>query len=117
MTLDPLRRTRRRAERRDTATGWSTANPILAAGEIGVVSDLNTFKIGDGETAWNDLDYPANPTIAAILETIDTKNEEQDAALEALTSLLNQQSGTIETLVTQAELGTLDDFTNALNGP
>ena len=43
--------------RHDTATNWTTANPILAEGEVGVETDTNKFKIGDGVTAWNSLDY------------------------------------------------------------
>lgn len=43
--------------RRDTAANWTTANPVLGAGEIGVESDTNTFKMGDGVTAWASLDY------------------------------------------------------------
>ena len=34
---------------------WSRLNPILMKGEIGVNSDLNTYKIGDGETSYLDL--------------------------------------------------------------
>ena len=49
-------------QRRDTAANWSAANPILAEGELGIVTDTKGYKIGDGVTHWNDLDYPANPT-------------------------------------------------------
>ena len=49
-------------QRRDTAANWSSANPILAEGEIGIVTDTKGYKIGDGSTAWNDLAYPSNPT-------------------------------------------------------
>lgn len=41
--------------RRGTASEWSTANPVLAVGEIGVVTDDLSYKIGDGSTAWNSL--------------------------------------------------------------
>lgn len=34
---------------------WSNENPILMKGEIGIDSDLNTYKIGDGETKYLDL--------------------------------------------------------------
>ena len=34
---------------------WSNENPILMKGEIGIDSDLNTYKIGDGETSYLDL--------------------------------------------------------------
>jgi hypothetical protein len=41
--------------RRGTAAQWSTANPVLAVGEIGLVTDDLSYKIGDGVTAWNAL--------------------------------------------------------------
>ena len=43
--------------RRATADQWSSVNPILADGEIGVDLDNNKFKIGDGLTDWNTLTY------------------------------------------------------------
>lgn len=50
-------------QRRDTAANWSTTNPILAEGEIGIITDgAKGYKIGDGVTRWNALEYPANPT-------------------------------------------------------
>ena len=44
-------------QRRGTASQWTTANPILAAGEIGFETDNNKFKIGDGINHWADLGY------------------------------------------------------------
>lgn len=43
--------------RRDTAANWTSANPTLAAGEMGVETDTDQFKIGDGTTAWTSLGY------------------------------------------------------------
>lgn len=43
--------------RRDTSTNWSTNNPTLAAGEIGFDTTVKKFKIGDGSTVWNNLEY------------------------------------------------------------
>jgi Major tropism determinant N-terminal domain len=43
--------------RRDTATNWTTANPVLALAEPGVETDTNKMKIGDGTTAWDKLQY------------------------------------------------------------
>jgi hypothetical protein len=43
--------------RRDTAADWTSANPTLAEGEIGVETDTDSFKIGDGATAWTSLSY------------------------------------------------------------
>lgn len=49
-------------QRRDTAANWAAANPILAEGELGIITDTKGYKIGDGVTHWNDLAYPSNPT-------------------------------------------------------
>lgn len=43
--------------RNDVATAWSTANPVLMKGEIGIETDTNKFKIGDGVKAWSALSY------------------------------------------------------------
>lgn len=43
--------------RRDTAANWTTENPTLAAGEPGLETDTGKIKYGDGQTAWNTLDY------------------------------------------------------------
>jgi hypothetical protein len=54
--------------RRDTAANWATANSVLAQGEPGLDSTTKSLKIGDGTTAWSNLQiiagkYPA-PNIA-----------------------------------------------------
>jgi hypothetical protein len=43
--------------RNDTSANWTSANPTLARGEIGVEIDTNKMKIGVGNAAWNDLPY------------------------------------------------------------
>ena len=43
--------------RNDTASAWTAANPILAEGEIGIENDTKFIKVGDGTTAWNNLEY------------------------------------------------------------
>ena len=59
--------------RRDTATNWTNANPVLMQGEVAVeLGGSLKFKIGDGVTAWQFLPYvtqgatgiqgPAGPT-------------------------------------------------------
>jgi hypothetical protein len=49
--------------RRGTEAQWDSANPTLAAGEIGIETDTNTFKFGDGSTAWNSLSYALSQTV------------------------------------------------------
>ena len=46
-------------QRHDTAVNWSTINPVLALGEMGVETDTNKFKFGDGTTPYNELPYAA----------------------------------------------------------
>jgi len=49
--------TSRLQNRRDTAANWTSNNPTLAAGEIGLETNTSKYKIGDGATAWNSLAY------------------------------------------------------------
>lgn len=43
--------------RRDTSALWSSNNPTLHEGELGIDTTNNRIKIGDGSTSWNSLDY------------------------------------------------------------
>jgi hypothetical protein len=43
--------------RRGTAAQWTAANPVLASGEMGLETDTDQFKIGDGVLAWTSLGY------------------------------------------------------------
>jgi hypothetical protein len=43
--------------RRDTAANWTSANTVLAQGELGAETDTSKIKIGDGSTAWTSLAY------------------------------------------------------------
>ena len=45
--------------RRGNAEVWARNNPILERGEPGFEIDTGRLKIGNGETAWNDLEYLA----------------------------------------------------------
>lgn len=43
-----------------TAAAWTSANPTLLAGQIGIESDTKRWKIGDGATAWTSLEYSSS---------------------------------------------------------
>ncbi len=43
--------------RNDTAANWTSVNPTLARGEIGIEIDTNKMKIGTGVTDWDNLPY------------------------------------------------------------
>jgi len=43
--------------RRDTAANWTSTDPVLAQGELGIESDTLNLKIGDGVTTWVSAPY------------------------------------------------------------
>ncbi len=43
--------------RRDVAADWTSVDPVLALGEVGLETDTRKFKVGDGSTAWSGLSY------------------------------------------------------------
>lgn len=43
--------------RNGIASQWTSVNPTLAVGEIGVETDTNRFKVGTGSSSWNTLGY------------------------------------------------------------
>ena len=56
--------------RRGTADQWASVNPILAAGEMGLESDTNFIKFGNGTDHWADLGY-ANEPLANLENTLE----------------------------------------------
>ena len=65
--------------RRGTASSWTSTNPTLAAGEIGLETDTGKFKIGNGSSTWTGLAYNLNggtPSGTDIpLSTVTTKGD------------------------------------------
>ncbi len=86
--------------RRDTATNWASANPVLAAGEAVIDSTANKIKLGDGTTAYNSLGY-----LTAGLTLLDEDNFSSNSA----TSPPSQQS-------TKAYVDTADALKANLSG-
>lgn len=77
--------------RRDTAANWSTVNPVLAIGEIGLETDTDQFKIGNGVDTWGVLGYggiqgPANTNIIQDFGT----GEDGDVVISAGITTLSQ---------------------------
>lgn len=62
--------------RRDTASNWSTNNPVLRPGEVGVETDTLKFKIGPSVvspaigTAWNSITAYANVVPSSLNQTL-----------------------------------------------
>jgi hypothetical protein len=61
--------------RRDTAANWTSNDPTLTQGELGLETDTSRVKVGDGTTAWTSLPYGINPKNIAI----DVSNEFNEA--------------------------------------
>ena len=48
--------------RRSTAAEWTSANPLLAIGEMGLETDTGKFKVGNGSNNWTTLAYSSGTT-------------------------------------------------------
>lgn len=49
--------------RHDTSANWTAVNPVLRLAEVGVETDTNKFKIGDGIKTWSQLSYSGTQVI------------------------------------------------------
>lgn len=47
--------------RRGTEAEWTSGNPTLAEGELGVELDTGKFKVGNGSDNWATLEYNVGP--------------------------------------------------------
>ena len=62
--------------RRDTASNWTTNNPLLYPGEMGIETDTGKFKIGPAVTAptvgtaWNSISSYSNVTPAGLASSL-----------------------------------------------
>ena len=65
--------------RRGNSTEWSSVNPILSQGELGLELDTLLYKIGDGTTAWNSLAYQSLSSTFNLL-TLNAQSSEPSAA-------------------------------------
>lgn len=113
--------------RRDTAAQWTSINPVLRAGELGIETDTNLMKIGDGVTAWNNLDYFADVNklkdeiisyiVDSAPETLDTLNELAKALGDDpnfATTITNQIAGKANAVHTH-EISDVNNLQSSLN--
>lgn len=56
--------------RRGTAAAWTSANPILASGEVGFETDTWKWKVGNGSSTWNVLAYANSVNRIADASTV-----------------------------------------------
>lgn len=108
----------RMQQRRGTASEWTSANPILASGEIGFETDTNQFRIGDGVTNWSNLSYFEtlddiqsfiDNAVAGVVDSApDTLN-----TLNELAAALNDDANAFTTLSNQITSGDSATLTSA----
>lgn len=92
--------------RRDEAANWTSVNPTLSAGELGVELDTGKLKVGNGTTAWNSLAYigltPSEISTAisnAIADVIDLSPSTLDT-LNELAAAINDDPNFFSTITT-----------------
>ena len=95
--------------RRDTASNWTSANTVLAQGELGAETDTSKIKIGNGSTVWNSLGYLID---AGGYITATSTNTLSNKTLAA-TTLSGQLTGADQT-VSAINLKDYGEITNAL---
>jgi len=71
--------------RRDTAANWTSNNPILSQGEVGLETDTHSYKIGDGATAWTSLSYSQ---LAPQINTLQMTGQSSDPTTPASGNLV-----------------------------
>lgn len=95
--------------RRGTAAAWTSANPTLAAGEVGLETDTYKTKYGDGTTAWTSLPYSvATSSGGTTVDWTDVLNKPTTFTPSAHTHVLTDVT---DVTASAAELNTLDGIT------
>lgn len=61
--------------KRGSSDEWTAANPILAIGELGLETDTNKLKAGNGINRWDDLSYLTSDAAGdSIVTSVNTRN-------------------------------------------
>jgi hypothetical protein len=101
--------------RRGLASEWTSANPVLAAGEMGVETNTNKFKFGNGSSTWTALSYAAADT-AAIGEISQDAIDQALSMGAGLTKTYNDGTNTITISVDSAVVATVAYVDAAVTG-
>ena len=105
--------------RNDSSANWESNNPVLLKGEMGVATDLNKIKIGDGFKTWKELSY-SGISMDEVLDAVprDTytvlTNTENKTDAEMLAGVTNMKQGdtvVIKTFITSAVDGDKYSYT------
>ena len=93
--------------RNDTAENWTTKNPLLLKGEMGVEIDTKKIKIGNGTDRWTTLEYSGvdEDTIKGIIDknrdnfTEVTPNEGESDAQALARMVTNPKKGDMAVVI------------------
>ena len=93
--------------RNETAENWTTANPVLLKGEMGVEIDTGKTKIGNGTDDWKTLKYSGvdEDTIKGIIDnnrsafTEVTRNEGESDAQALARAITNPKKGDMAVVI------------------
>jgi ABC-type amino acid transport substrate-binding protein len=109
--------------RRDFLPAWESANPVLAQGELGVVLDDSSVKIGDGITPWVDLPTYFSPAwMVTLLQGVSeldgraTAVEQGVSELDGRATAVEQGVSELDGRATAVEQGVSDIEILALAG-
>lgn len=101
--------------RRGTSSEWTSANPVLAAGEMGVETNTNLFKFGNGSSTWTALSYANNSDVAIGEISQDAINTALTMG-SGLTKTYNDGANTITIAVDSAVVATVAYVDSAVSG-
>jgi hypothetical protein len=101
--------------RRGTASQWTSTNPILAAGEMGVETDSNLFKFGNGTSTWTALSYANNSDVSIGEISQDAINNALSLGA-GLTKSYNDGTNTIQITVDSDVIALKSYVDNAVDG-
>lgn len=98
--------------RRDTSSNWTSANPTLAVGEMGLETNTGLFKVGNGSTAWNSLAYGGIQGTTGTSGSNGAQGTTGAQGTQGQTTMtINAQTGTTYTLA----IGDVGNFVTASN--
>lgn len=74
-----------------SASEWTTSNPVLLKGELGIETDTLKMKIGNGSTSWINLAYideNIQATLTELTARVEYLEELAMAIMETTTSII-----------------------------
>lgn len=87
--------------RRDTAANWTSVNPVLANGEMGIETDTLKVKIGNGSATWSVRPY-VNVLPSELTELAQDAVNSAIVAGNGVTKVYDDNANTITLSVTDA---------------